>query len=233
MRPSSSLARTLLTWLKLCQTYTSHTTIFTWWRSDSVSRWRLGSLLGAMEQQLGAVLQGQQLQQKMLEMMNHFVSVVLSEKSEKKTEQLDWRAMGEMQWFKGRESEWVDWKFKFLNAVGSRSLTMRKVMSFAEENTEEGQGATCEQVIQKLEALPGTNDHLEGTCDFVKEMSGKIYNHLVKICSDEAFSIVRFLESGDGVEASVKLHQKCRQHTMSRMMRVLMECIYPKEGKGS
>ena len=36
-------------------------------------------------------------------------------------------------------------------------------MAFAEENTEKGQGATCEQVIQKLEALLGTNDYLEGT----------------------------------------------------------------------
>ena len=61
--------------------------------------------------------------------------------------------MGEMQQFKGGESEWVDWKFKLLNAVGSGSLTMRKVMAFAEESTEKGQGATCEQVIQKLVAL--------------------------------------------------------------------------------
>ena len=85
---------------------------------------------------------------------------------------------------------------------------MRKVMAFAEENTEKGQGATCEQVIQKPEALPGTNDHLEGTYDFVKKMSGKIYNRLVKNCSDEAFGIVRSVEAGDGVEAWVKLHQK-------------------------
>ena len=28
--------------------------------------------------------------------------------------------MGEMQQFKGGESEWVDWKFRFLNAVGQR-----------------------------------------------------------------------------------------------------------------
>ena len=54
------------------------------------------------------------------------------------------RELGEMQQFKGGESEWVDWKFRFLNAVGSGSLTMRKVMTFAEENTEKGQGATCD-----------------------------------------------------------------------------------------
>ena len=47
------------------------------------------------------------IQQTMLELMNHFASVVKSEKSEKKKmEQLSWRAMGEMQQFKGGESEW-------------------------------------------------------------------------------------------------------------------------------
>ena len=73
-----------------------------------------------------------------------------------------------MQQFEGVESELVDWKFSFLNAVGSGSLTMRKVMTFAEENTEKGQGATCDQVIRRLEALPGTNEDSEGTYGFVK-----------------------------------------------------------------
>ena len=82
---------------------------------------------------------------------------------------------------------------------------MRKVMTFAEENTKKGQGVTCDQVIQRLEALPGTSDDLEGTYGFVKETSSKIYNHLVKNCSDEAFGIVRSVESGDGVEAWVNV----------------------------
>ena len=56
-----------------------------------------------MEQQLGALLQVQQMmQQNMLELMNHFAS----DKSEKKkVEQLDWRALGEMQQFKGGEPD--------------------------------------------------------------------------------------------------------------------------------
>ena len=45
---------------------------------------------------------------------------------------------------------------------------MRNVMALAEENTEKGQDATCEEVIQKLEALLGTRDHLEDTYEFVK-----------------------------------------------------------------
>ena len=88
-------------------------------------------------------------------------------------------------------------------------------------------------MIQRLEALAATNDHLEGTYGFVKETSGQIYNHLVKNCSDEAFGVVRSAESGDGVEAWVKLRQKYSQRTTSRVMRVLMECTYPKEARWS
>ena len=46
--------------------------------------------------------------------------------------------MGEMQQFKGGESEWVDWESRFLNVVGSRSLTMRIAMTFAEETIGKG-----------------------------------------------------------------------------------------------
>ena len=91
-----------------------------------------------MEQQLGALLQAQQMiQQNMLELMNDFASEKSDKSEKKKMEQLD------------------DWKFRFLNAVGSGSLTMRKVMTFAEENTEKGQGATCDAVIQRLESVAG------------------------------------------------------------------------------
>ena len=160
-----------------------------------------------MEQQLGALLQAQQaMQQSMIETMNRIASIVppmggAEWREKKKVEKLDWHAMGEMKQFKGGESEWVDWKFRFLNAVGSGSLTMRKVLMYAEEITEKGQRATHEAVVQKLEALPGTDDDLEDTYQGVKEMGGKIYNRLAKNCSDEAFGIVRSVESGDGVEA--------------------------------
>ena len=150
----------------------------------------------------------------------------------RKPEQLDWHAVGEMKLFKGGESEWVDWKFRFLNAVGSGSVTMRKVLMYAEENTDKGQRATHEEVVRKLEALPG-DDGIEGTHQGVRDMSGNIYNHRVNNCTDEAFGIVRSVESGDGVEVWVKLHQKYSQRTMSRMMRVLMECMYPKEVNGA
>jgi len=108
-----------------------------------------------------------------------------------------------------------------------------KSVDLPEENTEKEQRATCEVVVAKLEAVPGTIDDIEETYGNAQELSGKIYNYLVKNCTEEAFGIVRSVESGDGVEAWVKLHQKYSQRTMSRMMRVLMECMYPKEAKAA
>ena len=172
-------------WLKLCQKHAPHTLpslhgsgaplshvrdLFLFWKSWSSSWARCCK------------------RNNMLDLMIHFAS----EKSEKKNmEQLDWHAMGEMQQFKGGESEWIDWKFRFLNAVGSGSLTMRKVMTFAEQNTKKDQGATYDEVIQRPEALPGPNDDWEGTCVFVKE--GDEWQNLQQLGEellDEAFGIL-------------------------------------------
>ena len=88
-----------------CAKSTHHALPSVWLRSAVVSRLRLVSLLGAVEHQLGALLQAQQMmQQKMLELMKYFESEKSnkSEKKKKKMEQLDWRAMGEMQQFECR-----------------------------------------------------------------------------------------------------------------------------------
>ena len=52
-----------------------------------------------------------------------------------------------------------------------------------------------------------------------------------KNCSDESFGIVRSVDSGDGAEAWVKLHQKYSQRTKSRMMRALGVHV-PEGGEG-
>jgi hypothetical protein len=52
---------------------------------------------------------------------------------------------------------------------------------------------------------------------------------LVMATTDEALGIVKAVTSGDGIEAWTELQKRYSQRTMSRMMRVLMECMYPKE----
>ena len=62
---------------------------------------------------------------------------------------------------------------------------------WTEENTERGGNATSDEVVRRMEAIPGTTDDIDDTYEGVKVMSGKVYNYLVKNCTDEAFGIVR------------------------------------------
>ena len=47
-------------------------------------------------------------------------------------DRLNGKAMTAVDRFKGGEADWVDWNFKFLNFVGTGSMAMRKVLTWAE-----------------------------------------------------------------------------------------------------
>ena len=94
-----------------------------------------------------------------------------------------------MKQFKGGESEWVDVKLGEEEGSDVRG------------GHREGPEGDLRRSCSEVEALLRTSDHLEDTYKCVKEMSGYIYNRLVKICSNEAFGTVRMVESGGGVEA--------------------------------
>ena len=185
-------------------------------------------LRGGMDPQVAQLFQG------VMDILNRLPGVAggAPRETTRKKETLDWKALGDVgETFAGGEAEWVDWKFKFLNAVGCGSLTMRNVLAYAEEKTRKGATVTHVEVVDEMIRVTGEDPYLTDTYKDVPEMSGKVYNYLVRNVTGEAMGIVRSVESGDGVEAWVKLHQKYSQRTMSRMMRVLMECMYPKEAK--
>ena len=60
-------------------------------------------------------------------------------------------------------------------------------------------------------------------------MNGEVYSYLVVTTTAEALRIVKVVTSGDGIETWTELHKKYSQRTMSRMMRVLIGCMYAKE----
>ena len=57
--------------------------------------------------------------------------------------------------FKGCEVEWVDWKYQFLKAVGTGSMAMRRVLTWAEENVVKGEVKTKKRAVDGLEDVPG------------------------------------------------------------------------------
>ena len=132
--------------------------------------------------------------------------------------------------FKEGKAEWVDWKFKFLNAVGTGSKAMRRVLTWVEENRTKGETLTAEKAVEEMQNVHH-EDSIAGTFNGIAGMSGEMYSYLVTATTDEALGVVRAVVSGDGIEAWAELHTKYNQRTMTRMMRVLMECMYPKEVK--
>jgi hypothetical protein len=61
---------------------------------------------------------------------------------------LNGKAMTAVDKFKGGEMEGEDWKFKFLNAIGTGSRTMRKVLTWAEENTTKTEKMTAKKAAE-------------------------------------------------------------------------------------
>ena len=67
--------------------------------------------LAAMDPQVAQLFQG------VMDILNRLPSVAGGQT--RKKELLDWNALGNVgEQFAGGEAEWVEWKFKFLNAVG-------------------------------------------------------------------------------------------------------------------
>ena len=152
-------------------------------------------------------------------------------KERKSGERLNCKAMTAVDKFKGGEVEWVDWKFRFLNAIGTGSMAMRRVLTWAEENAGKGEAMTARRAVDGLENVPGQGgeDSINDTFRGMEGMSGEVYSYLVTATTDEALGVVKAVTSGDGVEAWTELHKRYNQRTMSRMMRVLMDCMYPRE----
>ena len=77
------------------------------------------------------------------------------------------------------------------------------------------------------EAL-GLDDFDEDDCG---RLAKELYRAIHLATSDEAKLIVRSVEEGDGFKAWGKLDAKYSQKTMSRVMRLQQECMYPKMAK--
>ena len=75
--------------------------------------------------------------------------------------------------FKGGEAEWVDWKFKFLNAVGTGSKAMRRVLTWVEENTTKGETLTAEKAVEEIQNV-NHGDSIAGAFHRIAGMSGEI-----------------------------------------------------------
>ncbi len=101
----------------------------------------------------------------------------------------------------------MDWKFKFLNAIGTGSMAMRRVLTWAEENAVKGEAMTARRAVDGLENVPGQvrEDSINDTFRGIEGMSGEVDSYLVTATTDGALGGVKAVTSGEGGGASVGL----------------------------
>ena len=76
-------------------------------------------------------------------------------------DRLNGKAMTAVDRFKGGEAEWVDWKFKFLNAVGTGSKAMIRMLMWVEENVTKEETLTAATAVEKYKTACTTIRLLE------------------------------------------------------------------------
>ena len=102
---------------------------------------------------------------------------------------------------------------------------------WVQEYTTKGETLTAETAVKGIQNV-NHDDSIAGTFNGIAGLSWEVYSYLVAATTDEALGVVKAVESGDGIEAWAELHKRYNKRTMTRMMRVLMECMYPKEVEG-
>jgi hypothetical protein len=132
--------------------------------------------------------------------------------------------------FAGGEAEWHEWSTDLSVLVATRSMTMREVMKKVKDLAKtEKEVMTCAEVkaeMVKSDDEFEDDDRLE-ELKGVEKMSRELYMWLRLRTEGEAKLVVGSLEEEDGIMAWGKLHTKYSQKTMSRLMRLQQDCMYP------
>ena len=104
-----------------------------------------------------------------------------------------------------------------MKKVKDLAKTEKEVMTCAEVKAEMAKPDDGSEDDDSLEELKG-----------VEKMSRELYMWLRLRTEGEAKLVVGSLEEEDGIMAWRKLHAKYSQKTMSRLMRLQQDCMYPK-----
>ena len=134
--------------------------------------------------------------------------------------------------FSGGEVEWSSWADDFKIMVDTRSEEVGSALEYVR-----GLRKSDKEVLswRELRLQMHEDGEATGLDDLDEEDCGRIAKELYRaihlLTSDEAKLIVRSVEEGDGFMAWGKLDAKYSQKTMSRVMRLQQECMYPKVAK--
>ena len=134
--------------------------------------------------------------------------------------------------FNGGETEWNSWADDFKIMMDTRSeevgATLEFVRCLRKSDKEVLPWKELRLKMHEDGEATGLDDLDEEDCG---RMAKELYRAIHLLTGDEAKLIVRSVEEGDGFMAWGKLDAKYSQKTMSRVMRLQQECMYPKAAK--
>ena len=142
--------------------------------------------------------------------------------------------------FSGGEAELQELSADLLMLVEMRSPELGKTMDEVKKaNHGEKEVMTTGTVKEEI-MLETTVDMQDGGEEYVKEkkkwdklgmLTKELYRRILLSTDGEAKTMARRAENYDGLQAWGLLHAKYNQKTLSRMMRLQQECMYPKAVK--
>ena len=134
--------------------------------------------------------------------------------------------------FKGGESEWNGWADDFKIRVDTRceeaGATLEYLRNLGKPHKEVLPWREVRQKMKEDLELTGLDDLDEMECG---RLSKELYRALHMATGDEARLIVKSVDESDGFMAWARLSAKYSQKTLSRVMRLQQECMYPKVAK--
>ena len=142
-----------------------------------------------------------------------------------KFESLGGKVLEKVKKFTGGEEEWTDWSDDMRMIVDMQSLTLSKLMKHVESHGEK----SVDQAVKDL--VEDDVEEYQHNYTDAKRLSHELYRWLVLATEGEAKLLVKSSGDHDGVAAWGRMHAKFKRRTITRLMRMISACMYPKEAK--
>ena len=153
------------------------------------------------------------------------------EKKDWKQKGIEGKTVDMFKKFHGGEIDWNMWADDFKIMVNTRSEEMGSALDFVRKLGKVDKEVLTTKEVDEEMALMDDNPLVKLDGNQLPKLSRELYRAIHMATEDEAKLIVRSVEEGDGLRAWGKLNAKYSQKTLTRMMRLFQECMYPTAAK--
>ena len=139
--------------------------------------------------------------------------------------QLGGKLLEKMKKFTGGEEEWVEWSDEFRMYIDMQTPQLAKVMRHVETHGEKSVDKAVKDLVEE-DVEEYQQDYSE-----MDNLSRDLFRWLVVMTEGEAKLLFKSGGAHDGVAAWGRMHAKFKRRTITRLMRMISACMYPKEAK--